>query len=575
MRKDETVIVDTEIRHLAQQIEKLKRGQLCPKLFKKMRLQYGIYSIRGSATAYMARVRIPLGILRADQLDGLAQICDELIPARACHLTTRQDVQLYGIAHDRLPALFEMLARVELTSREASGNVVRNVTCCPWAGISTEEPFDITPYAEAVSTYLLRNPLTQLLPRKIKIAFEGCPTDHARTPIHDIGVVAALHNGERGFRIYAGGGLGPVPRGAQLIEPWTSAAWLLPTIEGILRIFERLGEREQRAKARLKFLVERMGWDKFQQAVLEERSLIWATQSGLMLWATASAEASPEPPSVRADPVVAQHDDPAIARWRATNVIAQKQAGYVSVIVRVPLGDITAAQLRGVARLMRERALSVRIMPTQNLLLRDVPGSHLRQVYEALERLGLARPSAGRLADVTRCPGADTCLSAITHPRGLAQALEDLCNDGLSALADEPIAVKISGCPNSCGHHLIADIGCFGMAVRQGSRTIPCYQLLLGGATQEGDARFGKRLVRVAARRTPEAIRRIVTLYAQERQPNENFQACVGRVGFAAFEQQVGDLTAITGDAAEADLGVDLGTTEPFTLDAGKGECAE
>lgn len=574
MEKNDAVIVDTEIQHLAKQIEKLKRGQLCPKLFKKMRLQFGIYSIRGSSTAYMARVRVPLGILRADQLDGLAQICEGLIPARACHLTTRQDVQLYGIAQDKLLTLFQVLARVELTSREASGNVVRNVTCCPWAGISLEEPFDITPYAEAVSGYLLRNPLTQLLPRKIKIAFEGCPTDHARTAIHDIGVVAALHNGEKGFRIYAGGGLGPIPRSARLIEPWTSAPWLLPTIEGILRIFERQGEREQRSKARLKFLIERLGWDRFQQAVLEERALVWATQSGVMLRAIAIADAS----TAQAAPsgkIIQNPANQADARWQTTNVIAQKQPGYVSVIVRVPLGDITADQLRGIARLVREYALGARIMPTQNLLLRDVPGALLGQAYEALERLGLARPSAGRLADVTRCPGADTCLSAITHPRGLAQALEDLCSDGLSALADEPIAVKISGCPNSCGHHHIADIGCFGMAVKQGAKTIPCYQLLLGGGTCEGDARFGKRLVRVSARRTPEAIRRIVTLYTQLRQPGESFQACVARVGFAAFEQQVGDLAAITGKFTEADLDIDLGTTEPFTLDAGKGECAE
>lgn len=570
----ETALVEAELQHLDTQIARMGRGELCPQLFKKVRLQYGIYSIRRSATAYMVRVRIPLGRLQPDQLDALAQICEELTPAQACHLTTRQTVQLYGVEREALPALLRGLARAGLTSREASGNVVRNVTCCPWAGVSTEEPFDITPYAEAASAYLLRNPLTQLLPRKVKIAFEGCRTDHARTPIHDIGVVAALHEGEPGFHIYAGGGLGSLPRSARLIEPWTSAAWLLPTMEGILRVFDRLGEREQRARARLKFLIERMGWDQFQEAVLKERSLVWATQSGLMLRAVAMAGTGAAPLASAAE-APRTSARPADARWHATNVIAQKQPGAVSVVVRVPLGDISAAQLHGIARLAREQAASLRCMPTQNLLLRDIPSVQLGHVYDRLKRLGLARPSAGRLADVTRCPGADTCLSAITHPRGLAQALEDLCDDGFSASADAPITIKISGCPNSCGHHHIADIGCFGMAVKQGSKTIPCYQLLLGGGTREGEASFGQRLVRVPARRAPEAIRQIVTLYEQAKQPHESFRACLERIGSAVFEQQLGALTTLPGDAAATGLDVDLGTTEPFTLDAGKGECAE
>src|SRR3990167_1876933 len=223
-------LVELEIRHLETQLARAALGELDAELFKKLRLQYGIYSLRRRPTQHMVRVRVPLGHLSPEQLDAVAEACDQFTPSRACHLTTRQDVQLYGIDRTRLTALLRRLAGAGLTTREASGNVVRNVTCCPWDGVSPKESFDITPYAQAVSRYLLRNPLSQMLPRKVKIAFEGCSTDHARTAIHDVGVVAALQDGRAGFRIYAGGGLGPAPRAGQLIEPWTRAELLLPTI---------------------------------------------------------------------------------------------------------------------------------------------------------------------------------------------------------------------------------------------------------------------------------------------------------------------------------------------------------
>ncbi|MBI4322644.1 MAG: nitrite/sulfite reductase [Candidatus Omnitrophica bacterium] len=569
----ERAAVEAEIRRLETQIERLERRELDPELFKKLRLQYGIYSMRRSPSSYMVRVRVPLGLVTPEQLEALAAVCTEFTPARAGHLTTRQDVQLYGIERRQLPTLLRRLATAGLTSREASGNVVRNVTCCPFAGVSRDEPFDVTPYALAVSEYLLRNPLTQILPRKVKIAFEGCPVDHARTPIHDLGVVAALSEGREGFRVYAGGGLGPVPRVARLLEPWTSAEWLVPTIEAILRVFDRCGERRQRARARLKFLVEQLGWEEFRQRVLEERRLVWATQSGYSL-AAPPTMAESSPPEVGAFGRREPHPSDEFVRWAGTNAVAQKQPGLCSVIVRVPMGDVSALQFRRTASIVRRFSAGARFTNEQNVLLRSVPADALPWVYEELMPLGLADAGAGRMVDITRCPGADSCLSAVTHPRALALALERLFHDGLSPWADAKLSIKISGCPNSCGHHHIADLGCFGVAVKVGQRHLPCYQLLVGGRTAEGEAAFGKRLLRVPAQRAPEAIKRLMTVYQEQKQLEEPFTVFVDRVGLATLEQALADVGDLTAAASRPELFVDLGQTEPFVLEAGKGECA-
>jgi ferredoxin-nitrite reductase/sulfite reductase (ferredoxin) len=483
-------------------------------------------------------------------------------------------VQLYGVDRSRIPALLRRFAGVGLTTREASGNVVRNITLCPWAGVAPDEPFDITPYAQAASDYLLRNPLTQLLPRKVKVAFEGCATDHARTVIHDMGIVAALNGGRIGFRVYVGGGLGPAPRAAQLLEPWTSEALLLPTVEAILRVFERFGERRDRARARLKFLVEQLGWEEFRKRVLEERPIIWATQSG---YALTALRVCPTPqPRLNATPIVPVDgaESTAVDRWLETNATTQRQAGFACVIMRVPYGDITGVQLRHIARLAREHANGIRLTNEQNIMLRGVRLRACAVLYVALQRLGLAEPGRGRLVDVTRCPGADSCLSAITRPLGLAQSIEALCHNGLADAAEAPITIKISGCPNSCGHHLIAGLGFFGVAVKVGDRHLPCYQILVGGRAEEGSATFGERLLRIPAQRTPEAVKRIVQFYHHQRRPDEGFAAFVERVGLKPLRQLLEDLADLTGADRIPELFVDLGASEPFKPEAGKGECA-
>lgn len=572
----EAVIVEAEIQHLETQMARVDQGTLDPELFKKLRLQYGIYGLRGGATRHMVRVRVPLGIITPDQLDALAEICERWTPSASGHLTTRQDVQLYGIERGELPAVLRSLAAAGLTTREASGNVVRNVTCCPWAGISRQELFDVTLYAQALSDYLLRNPLSQLLPRKVKIAFEGCATDHARVAIHDLGFLAALHEGSPGFRIYVGGGLGASPRVGQLLEPWTAMGQVLPTVEAILRVFERFGERRVRARARLKFLVEQLGWEEFRRRVLELRSQVWATQSGraLVAWDMSPCVEEP-PPTVPGDSVDSDTVLHGFAAWSATNVRPQWQPGLSSVLVRVALGDLGATQWRGLAALVRQAAGGCRLTPEQNVLLRFVPYDSLPWVYAALKRLGLAASNAGCAADVTRCPGADSCLLAITHPKGLAAALEGLFQDGLSRCADLPLAIKVSGCPNSCGHHPIADIGLHGAATKLGDRAIPCYQILVGGLADGPKTRFGQRLARVPARRAPEAIQRLILRYCEARRTDESFADFVDRVGLASLAETLEGLAQVHAESAPDDLFMDLGATEPFLLQAGKGECAE
>ena len=341
-----------------------------------------------------------------------------------------------------------------------------------------------------------------------------------------------------------------------------------------MRIFDRHGEREQRAKARLKFLIERIGWADFQAKVLAERKIVWATQSGFGLTALLTTATVDKPKTKRLEEVRSS-DSAQLKRWRTTNVVKQKQANLCGILVRVPLGDISSTQLRGVANLAREYASNIRLTNTQNILLRSVDSEAIPRVYEELNRLGLAEAGADRMADITRCPGADSCLSAVTHPRGLAKALEQLFHNGLSSSADVPLSIKISGCTNSCGHHHIADLGFFGMAIKVGERHVPCYQVLVGGRTQEGTAQFGQRLIRIPAQRAPEAVKRVIALYHERRQPTEDFHAFIQRVGLATIEGALKDLADLSNAVQEPELFVDLGTTEPFELEAGKGECAE
>lgn len=544
MQSQRDNLTAVELQRLALEFGRLKNGKLDPELFKKIRLQYGIYSMRGETDCYMIRISFPLGRVTPPQLKGLAFLVEKWASDQGAHLTTRQDVQIYGIQADHVVEVLRRLDRLGLTTRETSGNVVRNIVCCPHAGVSPGEAFDVTPYARQVRQYFFRNPLTQNMPRKIKIAFEGCLHDHVKVGIHDIGVRAVLRDGREGFQIYVGGGLGAAPRAGQLLEPWTEAGQLLLTLEAIIRIFDRTGDRARRDKARLKFLVQQRGWEVLRQEIIQERQTLWLTQSGRTL--------QPEGEPVR----------------------VPRQQGRVNVLVRVPLGDLGPKQLRGLARVAQRHVQEMRLTPGQNLLLRGVSSRAVPALHGALGRLQLAEGGGGCLVDVTRCRGSECCLSAITRPRGLVEALEKLFHNGLSRWALLPFCLKVSGCANACGHHPVADMGLYGVASKVNEKFMPFYQILVGGKVEWGEIAFGERLLKIPARSTPEAIRRLVDFYGQHKSAGEDFSGFVTRVGKKPLEDILADLADVSKIADQPGYFCDLGTSEPYSLQAGKGECA-
>lgn len=577
--------VQAEIDRFQVEIGRIEAGEADPDDFKKFRLQNGVYGIRGSQDLHMIRVKIRFGELSPAQLEALADIAEDFTPFKSCHITTRQDVQFHNVRRQQVPEVMLRIARCGLTTREACGNTVRNVTACPYAGVAPDEVFDVTPYADALSLHLLRNPINQNLPRKFKIAFEGCPEDHARTPIHDLGCVAAVKETDgklqRGFRIYVGGGLGAQPRSAELLEDFTPVDKLIATAEAVIRVFDRHGERRpertHRMRARLKFLIKAWGFEKLRREILIERRALLATVSGLSGYQVHAADEAP--PTVLFHASVAPRVDHYVRfkRWIETNTFAQKQEGWHAVTVRCPLGDISAAGLRRVADIAR-RYCGGRIRTTisQNLLLRWVPERALAVIHQELTEAGLASTDANRIADITRCPGADTCQLAITHSRGLAEALAGLFTNGLASAAElQDLSIKISGCMNSCGHHHVADLGFYGASRNVDSREVPEYIMLVGGRTAEGSAKFGRPVAHVPAKLVPEASRRLLEYYRGNRNPDESFPDFVDRVEVKRIREVVSDLTQVPPYAVAPELYSDLGDQrEEFTVEVGQGECA-
>ncbi|MBZ5551699.1 MAG: nitrite/sulfite reductase [Acidobacteriia bacterium] len=602
---------EAEIARLVGEIDRLERAHSDPDDFKRFRLENGIYGIRGVSDQHMVRVKVRFGKLDAAQLETLAEIAERFTPSHKVHLTTRQDVQFHYIRRRDLPAVLTLLAESGLTTREACGNTVRNVTACPFAGISATEVFDVRPYAEAVSLYFLRNPLNQNLPRKFKIAFEGCTEDHARTPIHDFGAVAATRgaNGssERGFRIYLGGGLGAQPASAQRLEEFTPGHLLIATAEAVLRVFDRFGERREdrshRMRARLKFLIREWGWEKFREAVLKERRVVSLTQSGRAAIPFNLEEEQPPLGEIEFKRVIedgvsgrltagiqdrGRRDVSASAsrslfdrerrflKWQGSNVIPQKQKGWSAVIVRSPLGDLTVTNLRHIARTaQRFCGGRLQVAISQNLMLRWVPNAAVRLVYDQLEAAGLAHGGAHQLADITRCPGADTCQIAITHSRGLAEALAPLVERDLGEFPElEQLSIKISGCMNSCGQHHIADIGFYGASENVKGHELPKYVVMLGGRTREGLAEFAVPIAQIPARRVPEATRELLLFYRENKQENELFRDFVDRLGKASFRALLAKYQEVSSYEKDTALFRDLGAEEEFKVVMGVGECA-
>ncbi len=576
-----------EISRFEEEILRLEQQKLDPDDFKKFRLENGVCGIRGTMDEHMIRIKVRFGALTADQLDGIADVVERYATPKVAHVTTRQAVQMHKVKRKFVPDALKRISETGLTTREACGNTVRNVSACPWAGISHEELFDVLPTADAVSRYFLRHAVCQNLPRKFKIAFEGCPTDHAKVGIHDFGAVARIQtvNGiqRRGFTTTVGGGLGTVPFAAQVLEEFTPEGMLIPTIEAVLRLFDRYGERKNRNQARIKFLIKKWGIEEFRKQFIEERKATLMTSPGKADWRIPLYEQEPPPlrqaqGERRAEwPVIPESDH--YRRWIETNLFRQKQAGYAAVQIQCLLGDISVPQMRGVAELARRfNGGRLRTMITQNLLLPWVPEELVPAVYEGLARLGITHTDAGSLADITRCPGADTCQIAITHSRGLATTMGEIfTNGGRPFLDDEALknlSIKISGCPNSCGQHHIADIGFHGASSQLNGHTVPHYMVLVGGYTEQGVTQFGYRLGMVPAKRVPEAAKRLLELYSAGRQEKETFRQWVERMGQEKLKKEMDPFRTLPSFTERPDLYEDLGAEGEFKLEVGKGECA-
>ena len=520
----------------ASRTERFIRGELTADEWRPIRLSYGLY-YQLDHTSHMQRIKIPGGMLSGEQFETIAEVADRYGRGIA-HVTTRQDVQIHWVPVEGIIDLYERLLAAGITTRGACADSVRNVTACPYAGTAPSEPFDVAPYCLAIHEYFLFNPLNLTLPRKFKIAVEGCAHDCAQAPVNDIGLYAKLREGVRGFSLHAGGGLGAQPFLAKPIRDFLPADDLLVWCEAIVRVQHRHGERKNRNRARMKYLAQRMGLEKFRVAIEGEVARVAAERGEELrtqVRETVESYRTPAPPEPRRTEVEAL---PEFAHWRRTNTRAQKQPGYRAALVELPLGDVTSDQMRAVARLARTHGNgTLRTTNDQNLVLPWVPEAALPALHAALVDAELGNPDVSSINDVVSCPGMDYCSLAITRSMGVAERIRGhlLAHPGSQGTFAERLglfAIKISGCPNSCGQHHVGDIGLTGhLAKTADGSERPFYSILVGGGVGEGRARIGKRLGRFPEEDAPAVIAALARVYERERQASETFPAFVDRVG--------------------------------------------
>jgi sulfite reductase (ferredoxin) len=561
-------------------------GELSSDLFKPFRLQYGIYGQRQPGVQ-MVRIKIPFGGITANQLRRVAELADRHATGVG-HVTTRQDIQLHFVELKDVPNIMRGLAEVGLTTREACANTVRNVTACHLAGVCQGEIFDVTPYAKTVAYHLLRNPLNQSLPRKFKIAFSGCAHDCALTPIHDIGLLAVKRaDGEIGFRMVAGGGLGSTPRIAQLLRDFTPMEELIPSIEAVIKVFDTLGNRKNRNKARMKFVIDKLGFEEFKRrweaayvamghtlpkretlTLLphqDEPKLIMPTRNG-MVNGTGNGNGNGAHHN--------GHETP-FEMWKRTNVVKQKQDGYVTAAIKLFMGDITSEQMLFVADLAERYSNgNLRTTINQNMVIRWVPFDLMSNLYEDLASHGLADPGAELVEDIIACPGTDTCGLGITSSKGLARALAEVFPAGRVPEDLAGVDIKISGCHNSCAQHHISTIGLHGVGKRLGNHVAPHYELHLGGSVN-GTAKIGQMIVKLPAKAVPAAISHLIEVYRRDRQENENLPKFIARAGKSKLKDELIPYTIVPPYEEDPTFYYDWEGEEEFILeDLGPGECA-
>ena len=567
--------IEAEIVRFEERIRELQSGAITPEQFRPFRLKHGTYGQRQPGFQ-MLRVKIAAGVLTPAQLRALAIIADEYSTGRG-HLTTRENVQFHFVKLENVGAAMRLLADAGLTTREACGNTVRNVTACPVAGICPGEAFDVTPYALGVSRYLLRHPDFHDLPRKFKIAFSGCENDGdcAVAGIHDVGLIAQVRGGNgtahRGFRVLVGGGLGSLPTEAAVLTDFLPEEELLPTIEAVLRVFTETGNRKNKLMARLKFVLRAKGIDEFRRLVAEKRKLSQAPAETFTVPSPIRQSLVTIGPSPLSSATAGTQTDPEYDRWAEHNLMFQRQAGYGGVWVKLAAGTLHSNQMRGLADVLKKHELTgVRIAVNQDLVIPWVPFDRVRAIYDELRAFDLATPGARTISDVTGCPGATTCNLGITRSLTLAEVLSRELNDYTDPEIQK-LRIKISGCPNSCGHHHIADIGFYGNVRKVGEQQAPYYQLLLGGKVNADGVRFARQIMAVPARPIPAIVRELLAFYQQDRQAAETFTAWVARTPDKTIKDRLHPLAEVT--VTTEDLFVDWGDTETYSLKLGRGEC--
>ena len=565
--------VKREIEEFAAEVERRNRGEVPEEEFKRYRLQQGIYGQRQDEEQ-MVRTKLPLGKITADQLYCLADFADKYSHG-ILHVTTRQDIQFHYVKLKDVPQAMQDLANHGLTTREACGNTVRNVTACHKAGTCKEEVFDVTPYGNAVTNYLLRHQLTQNLPRKFKISLGGC-AGCGLAPIHDIGLKAVIRKIDgkevRGFKVLFGGGLGSFPHAAKLLSDFVPSENLLRVCEAIVSVFDKYGDKVNRNKARLKFVLDKLGLEKTKQLFDEEYAALEGTHYDPI---EISEESIPEIPAYASN---SQFDsDPEFLSWKTRNASPQRQSGFFNVQIKLLLGDLDIPQARAIAKISNTYAGGTIVNTVnQNMMIPWVREDAFGAVYGELKKVGLHRAGTEEIRDITCCPGSETCNLGITASRGLVAHLNEKMDNGLNFSEDlEHLSIKASGCPNSCGQHHIASIGFHGGAKKVNGVLAPHYEIFLGGRVSEDEVVFGTPVIKVPAKNGPDVVRKTIDDYQAGKTGDETFGEYFDRQGKKYFKELLSPLVALPEIEKSPESYIDYGSTEKFSLeDRGQGECA-
>ena len=569
----ENPLVEQDILDLEKKIHLFHEGKIDEEKFRSLRLARGVYGQRQQGVQ-MIRIKLPYGKVTSEQLRRIADVSDEYSTGRL-HITTRQDIQIHHVSLDRTPELWAQLEKDDITLREACGNTVRNITASPMAGVDPKEAFDVTPYAHETFQFFLRNPFCQEMGRKFKISFSGSDQDDALAFMHDLGFVAKTKSSKgsvvHGFKVLLGGGLGSQPHHGLVIDEFLETKNLIPLIEGVLRVFDRYGERSRRNKARLKFLINDIGVDEFLRLVAQEQKALGYSE---YLIDTTPFEHEVVLPEVKPYEVTVD-DDPAFRLWSKTNVFQQKQTGLVAIGVKVQLGDFYTDKARKLADLIKQCAGNeLRFTLRQDILIRHVKEDLVPYFYQELKQLGFVDPGFNTTKDITACPGTDTCNLGIASSTGIARELEKLIESEFPQyIENEDITIKISGCMNACGQHNMAHIGFQGMSIKSGKLTAPALQVLLGGGVLgNGAGRFADKVIKIPSKRGPEALRRIFIDFEANAEQEESFLYYYDRQGKIYFFDLLKSLSD-TSDLSPEDF-VDWGHQENYVKEIGIGECA-